>query len=448
MRYRQTYGISDGTLKYRQPHTVKIPSKSTVKGNDMPLTDTFTKTSKHTGAPAGDKHTDGGGLYLLVKAAGKYWRMDYRFAEKRKTLAIGVYPTVSLAKARQRREKARELLADGIDPSAAKRDDKQANSAAAVNTFEAVARDFHSTKAAGWSEGHATKWLRMNELYMFPHIGKLPLASIKTPTLLAALRKVESKGILSTAQDLQAMAGQVFRFGIQTGRCDSNPCTDLRGALKPHIPKHFAAVVDPVDAGALMRAIDAYTGQPATVAALKLSALFFQRPGNIRAMEWAWVDLDGELLSIPAVDMKSSLHAKMNRRAHLVPLARQAIEVLKSIKLLTGHGRYVFPGARSSARPMSDGTINAALRRLDYGNDDHVAHGFRAMARTMIAERLSGISPDMVEAQLGHGKSGPLGSAYDRAEYIAQRHEIMQTWADYLDKLRVGADVIKLRAAT
>lgn len=413
----------------------------------MALTAIFVKNVKHTGKTAGDKYRDGGGMYLLVNTGGKYWRLDYRFAGKRKTLALGVYPTISLEKARQRREAARTLLADGTDPSAAKRDEKQAKAVAATNTFEAVARDFHATKSTGWSEGHATKWLRMNELYLFPHIGSLPLASIKTPTLLAALRKVEGKGILSTAQDLQAMIGQVFRFGIQTGRCESNPGTDLRGALKPHVAKHFSAILDPLDVGAMLRAIDAYTGQPATVAALKLSALFFQRPGNIRAMEWAWIDFDAKLLSIPAKEMKSSLHAKLNGKAHQVPLARQAIEVLNSIKPLTGNGRYVFPGARSSDRPMSDGTINAALRRLDYGNDEHVAHGFRAMARTMIAERLTGIPQDMVEAQLGHGKSGPLGNAYDRAEYLTQRHQMMQTWADYLDKLRIGADVIPLRGA-
>ena len=414
----------------------------------MSLTDTFVKNIKPTAAPTGDKYTDGQGLYLHVKQAGKYWRMGYRFGGKQKLLALGVYPAVSLLKARQRRDKARELLTDGIDPSVAKREEKHTKATAAANTFEAVAREFHKTKAAGWSEGHATKWLRMNELYLFPHIGALPLASIKTPTLLAALRKVESKGILSTAQDLQAMAGQVFRYGIQTGRCESNPGGDLKGALKPHVAKHFSAILDPVEAGAMLRAIDAYTGQPATVAALKLSALFFQRPGNIRAMEWAWVNLDAKLLSIPAKEMKSSLHAKMNGKAHLVPLARQAVDVLKSIKPLTGHGKYVFPGARSSERPMSDGTINAALRRLDYGNDEHVAHGFRAMARTMMAERLSGIPQDMVEAQLGHGKSGPLGSAYDRAEYMPQRQQMMQTWADYLDKLRAGADVIQILSGT
>lgn len=413
----------------------------------MPLTAIFTKNARHSGAPTGDKHADGGGMYLLVNKAGKYWRMDYRFAGKRKTMALGVYPAVSLEKARKGREKARKLLEDGTDPSATKRGDKLATAAAAANTFEAVAREFHTLMASSWSAGHATKWLRMNELHLFPHIGPLPLTTIKAPTLLAALRRVEAKGILSTAQDLQAMIGQVFRYGVQTGRCEGNPGADLKSALKPHIVKNFAAILDPVEAGAMLRAIDAYTGQPATVAALKLSALFFQRPGNIRAMEWAWVDLDRQVLSIPAKSMKDTKQEKVNGKAHTVPLAHQAIEIFKSIKLLTGHGRYVFPGARSSARPMSDGTINAALRRLDYGNDEHVGHGFRAMARTMLAERLTGIAQDMVEAQLGHGKKGPLGSAYDRAEYLPQRQQMMQTWADYLDKLRAGGEVIQFKAA-
>ena len=413
----------------------------------MALTDTFVKQVKHTGKATGDKHSDGKSMYLLVKAAGKYWRLDYAHASKRKTLALGVYPDVSLAEARQGRDKARKLLAQGTDPSAAKREDQQATATAAANTFEAVAREFHALKAGSWSEGHATKWLRMNELYLFPHIGARPLSEIKAPALLAALRKVEKKGILSTAHDLQSMAGQVFRYGLQTGRCDGDPSAALKGALQTHIAKHFSAILDPVEAGAMLRAIDAYTGQPETVAALKLSALFFQRPGNIRAMEWAWVNFDTAMLTIPAKSMKSSKQEKTNGKAHTVPLARQALDVLQSIKRLTGHGRYVFPGARSSERPMSDGTINAALRRLDYGNDEHVAHGFRAMARTMMAERLTGIPQDMVEAQLGHGKKGPLGSAYDRAEYLAQRHEMMQTWADYLDKLRTGAEVIQFKAA-
>lgn len=413
----------------------------------MALADTFVRTVKHSGAAAGDKHSDGGGMYLLVKSSGKYWRMDYRFANKRKTLALGVYPAVPLALARKRRDAARELLAAGDDPSVAKAEERQAKTTAAANTYESVAREFHSLKAPGWSEGHGVKWLRMNELYLFPELGAMALESIKPPTVLNALRRVERKGILSTAQDLQSMVGQVFRYGVQTGRCESNPAADLKGALKPHVAKHFAAILNPVQAGELLRAIDGYTGQPTTLAALKLSALCFQRPGNIRAMQWAWVDLDQKILTIPATQMKSRVSEKANSRPHLVPLARQAVQILRSLHPLTGHGVYVFPGARTHERPMSDGTVNAALRRLDYGNDEHVAHGFRAMARTMLAERIENIDPELVEAQLGHGKKGPLGSAYDRAEYRQQREAMMQTWADYLDKLRVGADVIQLRTA-
>jgi integrase len=243
------------------------------------------------------------------------------------------------------------------------------------------------------------------------------------------------------------MAGQVFRYAVQTGRAEQNPVPDLKGALKPHIAKHFSATLEPVKAGELLRSIDGYTGQTTTRAALQLAALFFQRPGNIRAMEWAWIDMEGALLTIPATDMKRTKDAKINGKPHLVPLARQAIGILEEMRPLTGHGRYVFPSLRTGERPMSNNTMNAALRRMDYGSDDHVSHGFRAMARTLIAERIHGIPADMVEAQLGHGKSGPLGSAYDRAEFMEQRRAMMQTWADYLDKLRQGADVIAFKAA-
>lgn len=413
----------------------------------MPLNATAIKNFKHSGKPTGDKHSDGEGMYLLVKAAGMYWRLDYTLHGKRKTLALGVYPAVSLLDARKGRTAARELIAKGIDPSVAKQDAAHEKKLAAANTYETVAREFHGVKAEGWSEAHATKWLRMNEMYLFPHIGHLPIKEIKASKVLAALRKVESKGILSTAQDLQQMAGQVFRYAVQTDRIEQSPIGDLKGALKPHVPGHFAATLEPVKAGEMLRAIDGYTGQPTTLAALKLSALLFQRPGNIRAMEWAWIDLDKGLLTIPPSDMKRKKEQKANGKPHMVPLAKQAVAILRGLQPLTGHGRYVFPGARSTKRPMSDGTINAALRRLDFGTDDHVAHGFRAMARTMMAEQMHGIPAELVEAQLGHGKGGPLGSAYDRAEYMPQRIEVMQRWADYLDRLRVGADVIQLRGA-
>ena len=410
----------------------------------MALTDTFTKNAKHSGKPSGDKHSDGGGLYLHVTAVGKYWRLAYRMHGKQKTLAIGVYPAVSLADAREARKRAKELLAQDIDPSTAKREEKHAAKLAASNTYESVAREFHQLKAPGWSAVHSNKWLRQNELYLFPVLGEKPLESIKPKDVLAALRKVEAKGILSTAHDLQQMAGQVFRYAVQTGRIEQNPVPDLKGALQPHVAKNFAAVVDPAQVGAMLRAIEDYSGSPVTKAALQLSALLFQRPGNIRAMEWEWIDLDKATMTIPPADMKRLLIEKLNGKPHYVPLARQAVAILRALQPLTGSGRYVLPNVRSAQRPMSEVTVNAALKRMDYGTHQHVPHGFRAMARTMIAERMVGIPAELVEAQLAHGKKGALGSAYDRAEYMEQRRAMMQTWADYLDTLRTGAQVIPL----
>jgi integrase len=413
----------------------------------MALADTFVRQVKHTGKPTGDKHTDGGGMYLLVKAGGKYWRLDYSHAAKRKTLALGVYPEVSLAKARKRREAARELLADGIDPGTAKREEKQASSIAAANTFEVVAREFLKTKADAWTLKYAEKWLRAMVKDLFPYVGAQPLASIKAPVLLDALRRVEKRGAIETAHTLRQTAGQVFRYGIQTGRCERSPATDLQGALKPVTTKNMAAILEPVKVGALLRAIDAYTGQPMTRAALALSALLFQRPGNIRQMEWQWIDFDHAMLTIPSRNMKRRIQQKLNGRPHFVPLAVQAVALLKELVPLTGHGRYVFPSLRTGERPMSDNTVNAALRRMGFDKDEMSAHGFRATARTLMIERIPGISADVIEAQLAHGKSGPLGSAYDRAEFMEQRRKMMTEWADYLDKLRIGGEVIQLRTA-
>lgn len=414
----------------------------------MALADTFVRQAKHSGKPAGDKHTDGAGMYLLVKAAGKYWRMDYTFAGKRKTLALGVYPAVSLAKARQRRDKARERLAEGIDPSAAKHAEKLATAVAAANTFEAVAREFHATQASGWSPRYGARWIERMEKDLFPYIGKMTLPSITAPVLLDALRRVEKRGANETAHTLRQTAGQVFRYGVQTGRCERSPVSDLHGALKPIVVKHMAAVLEPGKAGELLRAIDGYTGQPMTKAALALSALLFQRPGNIRQMEWAWIDFDKAMLTIPSQDMKRRLHQKINGRPHFVPLPPQAVAILKELQPLTGHGRYVFPSLRTGERPMSDNTVNAALRRMGFASDEMSAHGFRAMARTLMIERIHGISADVIEAQLAHGKSGPLGAAYDRAEFMEQRRKMMNEWANYLDKLRMGAEVIPLRSKT
>lgn len=371
--------------------------------------------------------------------------MDYRFAGKRKTLALGIYPEVSLAKARQRRDKAREQLADGIDPSSVKRQEKRAVEIAAANTFELVAREFLQNKADSWSPSYSQKWLRGMAKDLFPYLGSLPLASIEAPALLEALKRVEKRGAIETAHTLRQTAGQVFRYGIQTGRCQRSPSQDLTGALKPVTTKNMAAILEPAKVGSMLRAIEAYSGQPMTRAALALSALLFQRPGNLRQMEWAWVDFDNAMLTIPSQDMKRRIHQKINGRPHLVPLAPQAVCHLKELMPLTGHGRYVFPSLRTGERPMSDNTINAALRRMGFSKDEMSAHGFRATARTLMIERIQGISADVIEAQLAHGKSGPLGSAYDRAEFMEQRCKMMRVWADYLDKLRIGADVIPLR---
>jgi integrase len=412
----------------------------------MALTDTFVKKAKFTGKSAGNKHSDGGGMYLLVTATGRYWRMDYRFAEKRKTLALGVYPAVSLAKARQRRDAARELLADAIDPSAAKREDKRALIAAVANSFEAVAREFYATRLNAWSPKYGARWIERLEKDLFPYLGNQPIASITAPILLDAVRRVEKRGAIETAHTLRQAAGQVFRYGIQTGRCERSPAADLHGALTPVRVVHMAAVLEPFKAGELLRAIDTYSGQPTTRGALLLSALTFQRPGNIRQMEWGWVDLDAAMVRIPSQDMKRRVHEKANGRPHLVPLAPQAVAVLKELHPLTGHGRYVFPSLRTGERPMSDNTVNAALRRMGFAKDEMSAHGFRAMARTLMVERMPEVSADVIEAQLAHGKSGPLGMAYDRAEFIEQRRRLMVAWAGYLDKLRHGADVVPLRA--
>jgi integrase len=282
---------------------------------------------------------------------------------------------------------------------------------------------------------------------LFPFLGTLPLKSITAPVLLDALRRVERRGAREAAHTMRQTAGQVFRYGIQTGRCDRNPATDLHGALKPVVVRNMAAILEPVKVGELMRAIEGYVGQPATQAALKLSALLFQRPGNIRAMEWGEIDAEAALWTIPAAKMKRTLHGKTNGRPHLVPLSRQALEILADLRPLTGSRQYVFPSLLSPTDCMSENTIRGALRRMGFTNDEMTPHGFRAMARTLIVERLPGIHPDVIEAQLAHGKSGPLGSAYDRAEFMEQRRQMMQAWADYLDTLRDGAQIISIGAA-
>lgn len=383
----------------------------------------------------------------VTPAGSKRWFAKYRFAGKEKRLALGSYPDVSLKSAREGRDDARKTRGAGTDPVQARKAEKIARRVSAAVTFEAVARECHQTKAGDWSAGHAAQWLRCCENDLFPWLGSLPLRDVSAPILLDTLRRVEARGATQLARDLREFAGQIFKYGIATGRCESNPARDLTGALKPHTVKHMAALLSPSKAGELMRGIGGYHGQPTTRVALVLSALLFQRPGNIRALEWAWIDLEGAMLTIPAASMKRTVHGKLNGRPHFVPLARQAVEALKELQPLTGRGRFVFPSLRTGLAPMSENTVNAALRGMGYSSDDMTAHGFRAMARTIIAENIPGIDPGVIEAQLAHSKGGPLGAAYDRADFMAQRKKLMQTWADYLDQLKLGAQVLAFRTA-
>lgn len=406
----------------------------------MALNDTYIKNStKHSGSAAGDKHADGGGMYLLVKAAGKYWRMDYRFAEKRKTLALGTYPEISLSVARSKREAARKQLAHGIDPGTAKQEAKAAQAAVLANTFERVAREWldkTATDRMASTHGKVTTWLEKD---VFPFIGKMPISTMGPRDVLGALRHMEARGALDSVQRVKQICGQVFRYAVASGSAERDVTQDLKGALTKAQAGHFAAITEPKPVGDLMRSIFNYSGHPCTVAALKLSPLVFVRPGELRTAEWAEIDLDAAEWRIPGSKMKMKVD-------HLVPLSTQALEILRSVHPLTGHGQYVFPSLRTGERPMSENTINAALRGMGYAEEVHCAHGFRAMARTIMDEVMAE-RVDLIEHQLSHAVKDANGRAYNRTAHLPARRDMMQRWADYLDKLRIGADVIPIRGA-
>lgn len=402
----------------------------------MALTDTFVRTVKHTGSTVGDKHADGHGLYLHVKASGRYWRMDYRYSNKRRTLALGVYPAVTLAKARKARDTARELLAEGVDPGTAKREQRAAKAAAASSTFEVVARQWlEKTKADRMdsTQDKVTTWLLKD---VFPFIGKAPISTIGPRDVLATVRKLEARGAIDSAHRVKQICGQVFRYAVAIGSAERDVTADLKGALSTVPEAHFAAITEPKHAGELMRSIFDYSGHPCTLAALKLSALTFVRPGELRTAEWAEIDLDAAEWRIPGSKMKMKVD-------HLVPLSTQAVEILRGVRAITGHGRYVFPSLRTGERPMSENTINAALRGMGYSNQVHTAHGFRAMARTIMDE-VMGQRVDLIEHQMAHQVKDPNGRAYNRTAHLPARRLMMQAWSDYLDRLRIGADVIRL----
>jgi integrase len=404
--------------------------------------------------------SDGDGLYLLlfVKGGAHGWRFDYSFDGKRKTLSLGTYPDTGLALARRKADEARKLLAEGTDPSDARKASKAARAKAEEvealeaaglplpGTFEFVAREWLTqVHAAKVSEGHAERTQIRFEQDAFPFIGRRPVGEIEPPELLEVLRRVTARGAIETAHRLKDACGQVFRYGIASGQCKRNPAADLRDALPPVPSRHHAAITDPKQAGELMRNLAEYRGHPVTRIALRLSALLFLRPGELRQAEWAWVDFDAATLTLPAALMKRKQDGKLNGAPHLVPLAPQAVALLRELQVLTGGGRYCFPSLQTKGRPMSENTVNVALRRMGYDRETMTAHGFRAMARTLAAERL-GIAPDVIEAQLAHAVGDSLGRAYNRTTFIDQRRDLMCRWADYLDRLRDGAQVVPMPA--
>ena len=399
----------------------------------MPLTDTAIRNAK-----PGDKPypiRDEKSLYLIINPSGsKWWRWDYRFAGKRKTLSMGVYPEVGLKAARDKRDEARRLVADGIDPGENRKIQKAALLERAENSFEVVAREWYAKFSPNWAASHSSKIIRRFEREVFPWLGGRPIAEINAPELLRTIKRIESRGILETAHRTLQNCGQVFRYAVAHGLCERDPSGDLRGALPPVKGRHFAAIVDPDGVAKLLRSFDDFNGSFIVLCALKLAPLLFVRPGELRQAEWAQIDLEaGEWrYTVTKTDT-----------AHLVPLASQAVAILRELQPLTGHRRYVFAG-RNPQQPMSENTVNAALRRLGYDTQkDITGHGFRAMARTILHEELH-FEPAVIEHQLAHSVPDALGTAYNRTKFLKERKVMMQVWADYLDKLRAGAAVIPI----
>jgi integrase len=402
----------------------------------MPLSDTAIKNAK----PNPDKAlklTDEKGMYLLLHPNGsKYFRLDYRFGGKRKTLALGTYPETTLKEAREKRDTAKKQIADGIDPSENKKAVKQSKNESAANSFEVIAREWGQKKVNDWDDKN-NRSKRMLERNIFPWLGSKPITDILPKDILTCLRRVEDRGTIETAHRTLQICGQVFRYAVATGRVDRDITPDLRGALPPAKGEHFASITEPKQVAELLRAIDSYQGSLASVCALKLAPLVFVRPGELRAAEWRHIDLEAK---------EWRYFVSKTEVQHIVPLSTQAVAILEELHPLTGHGRFVFASERNPRgdRCMSENTLNAALKRLGYGKDVMTAHGFRAMARTILDEVL-GVRVDFIEHQLAHAVKDPNGRAYNRTAHLPERHKMMQQWADYLDSLKNGAQVIAFK---
>lgn len=403
----------------------------------MPLTDTAIRNAKPADKPV--RLFDGGGLYLEVApSGGKWWRLKYRFGGKEKRYSLGVYPEVTLAAARKKRDEAREKLAAGIDPGEAKKAEKRASLLAAAHSFEVVARGWMDERKTTVEPAQHAKTLARMENDVFPWLGKRPIAEIDAPEILVVLKRVDGRGARFTAHRIRSEISRVFRYGIKEGHCKADPARDLVDAIPPAQTTHFASITEPEKVGEMLRAFDGFTGTFPVLCALKLAPMLFVRPGELRKAEWAQFDLDkGEW----------RYFVNKTKTDHLVPLAAQAVTILRELHALTGEGVYVFPGARDRNRPMSEAAINAALRRLGYDTRTEITgHGFRAMARTILHEELEE-KPEVIEHQLAHTVPDSLGRAYNRTKFIKARRSMMQQWADYLDKLKAGAEIIPIAAA-
>ena len=389
--------------------------------------------------PKPRKIFDGRGLHLEVSPkGGKWWRLKYRFHGKEKRLSLGVYPDVSLQDARARRDAARKLLANDVDPSAARKAEKAAVADRAANSFEVLAREWFAKHVANWSDSHTKRTGRFLEGDLFPWLGAQPIADLTAHQVLTVVQRVERRGAVSSAHRVLQVCGQVFRYAVATGRAARDPTVDLKGALAPFKSRHFAAVTEPQQLGELLRAIDGYQGSLIVGGALRLAPLVFVRPGELRHAAWGDIDLEAAQWRFTV----SKTHTE-----HIVPLARQAVEILAELRPLTEPGRYVFPSARNPRgdRPMSDNAVLAALRRMGIGKEEMSGHRFRATARTILDEVL-GFRPDFIEHQLAHAVRDANGRAYNRTAHLPARCQMMQRWADYLDELKTGAEVIPIES--
>lgn len=374
---------------------------------------------------------DGRGLYIeFAPSGGRWWRLKYRFGGKEKRISLGVYPDVGLKEARDKRDAARKQIAAGIDPGQQRKAEQRTLIEQTVNTFEAIAREWFAMVSPTWVVSHSSKIIRRLEREVFPWIGAKPIKEVTAPELLSVVRRAEVRGFNETAHRILQHSGCVFRYAVATGRAERDPTRDLAGALAPVVKEHFASISDPTGVGKLLLAMDEYPGEFVTACALRLSALLFVRPGELRKAEWSELDMSKAEWRIPAARMKM-------RTMHIVPLSEQAIAIFDELRLVTGKRALVFPGAVNHTRPMSDNTVNLALRRLGYTNKEMTAHGFRSMASTLLNEQ--GWNRDAIERQLAHAERDAVRAAYNYAEFLPDRRKMMQAWADYLDSLKARA---------